>query len=199
MTLTHFYRYTVRAENKWGLGEMRTARMWIKPMHGKGSRPPSSMIDFARSMTTDSLISAVVLGSESSINAHSTYQDEHGRQSHYCEVDDDGTTTDCYRSEKHKTWTTRSRGGFTTDTANSDIDIDLQTPRTEDMLSPDLFTSQDNRGVKVTRTEFTSPTQSEKKTILEEETHLDRNKLLRTTVDVDSKPEGCIDVRNNTN
>ena len=24
---------------------MRTARMWIKPMHGKGSRPPSSMFD----------------------------------------------------------------------------------------------------------------------------------------------------------
>ena len=46
------------------------------------------------------------------------------------------------------------------------------------------------QGMKVTRTEFTSPTQSEKKTILEEETHLDRNKLLRTTVDVDSKPEG---------
>lgn len=34
--------YTVRAENKWGLGEMRTARMWIKPMAGRGSRPPSS-------------------------------------------------------------------------------------------------------------------------------------------------------------
>ena len=36
------FRYTVRAENRWGLGEMRTARMWIKPMQGKGSRPPSS-------------------------------------------------------------------------------------------------------------------------------------------------------------
>jgi hypothetical protein len=36
------YRYTVRAENRWGLGEMRTARMWIKPMAGRGSRPPSS-------------------------------------------------------------------------------------------------------------------------------------------------------------
>ena len=42
----------------------------------------------------------------------------------------------------------------------------------------------------MTRTEFTSPTQSEKKTILEEDTHLDRNKVLRTTVDVDSRPEG---------
>ena len=46
------------------------------------------------------------------------------------------------------------------------------------------------QGTKVTRTEFTSPTQSEKKTILEEDTHLDRNKVLRTTVDVDSRPEG---------
>ena len=136
----------MRAENKWGLGDMRTARMWIKPMHGKGSRPPSSMIDF-HDFFSKASFSAVVLGSESSINAHSTYQDEQGRQSHYCEVDDEGTTTDCYRSEKHKTWTTRSRGGFTTDTANSDIDIDLQTPRTEDMLSPDLFGAQDSTKV----------------------------------------------------
>ena len=95
-----------------------------------------------RLTTLNIIISAVVLGSESSVNAHSIYQDEHGRNQHYCEVEDD-TTTDCYRSEKHKSWTTRSKGGFTTDTGNSDIDIDINTPRTEDMISepfsPDSF------------------------------------------------------------
>jgi len=74
-------------------------------------------------------IVAVVFGSESSVNAHSTYQDENQNR-FYCEVEDESATTDCYRSEKHKSWTTRSKGGFTTDTGNSDIDIDIgSTPR----------------------------------------------------------------------
>jgi len=169
------YRYTVRAENRWGLGEMRTARMWIKPMQGKGSRPPST----------------VVLGSESSVNAHSIYQDEHGRNQHYCEVEDD-TTTDCYRSEKHKSWTTRSKGGFTTDTCNSDVDIDINTPRTEDMISepfsPDSFGHR-HSGSKMTKTEFKSPTSDHRSLLTQQTTTLSPNRLLETTIDVNTNPE----------
>ena len=36
------------------------------------------------------------------------------------------------------------KGGFTTDTGNSDMDIEIaSTPRTEDMFSPDPFTRAD--------------------------------------------------------
>jgi len=159
------YRYTVRAENRWGLGEMRTARMWIKPMAGRGSRPPST----------------VVMGSESSLASHSTWQGEQGQYN--IEIEETDNTTDAgYRSEKHKTWTTHSKGGFTTDTGNSDIDLPSDLGSPVGTFSPDIMQQHSSNQVTIRG----GPQQA---TILSEDLKMSGNKVLRTVVDVNVNPE----------
>merc|ERR1719394_1121314 len=127
------------------------------------------------------------MGSESSLQ--SDFHSQMGQ--HFIEVDDENTTDCGYRSEKHRTWTTHSRGGFTTDTGNSDMEIDIaSTPRTDGALfSPtDPFAKIDFTSKDVLRNQSESQTQR----ILTESTPLSPTQVLRTVVDVDVKPNQMI-------
>jgi len=91
------------------------------------------------------------MGSESSLASHSTWQGEQGQYN--IEIEETDNTTDAgYRSEKHKTWTTHSKvnlsreltvdvfkGGFTTDTGNSDIDLPSDLGSPVGTFSPDIM------------------------------------------------------------